>query len=364
MKLISLVLSFLAFTCFVFASETDAVSSTKNGTADSNFFVIVPIPLYSPETGWALNINSAYLYRTEPEDKDTTPSIIQVSLVYSEKNQTDDYLEINHYLKGNEYIFKGILQYKKYPDSFFGTGNYTLPGDSEKYTIEYEYFMAESYKKIVPGFYAGLRYVFQNNALLEVEPSGLLAQAPGRRGLRQSGAGLLLKWDTRDYVYYATDGALHQVSFLSFGPGIGSQNIFNKFEADFRWFFPAFEGQSGSVHAYAALSGGDVPFFFMPFIGGDKMLRGYFKGRFRDKNMIALQAEYHFHLSELFIITIHAATGEVMKEVTDFSTSGLKFSAGAGLRFVLEPKDRLTARLDLGFTPDSMGVYLMAGEAY
>lgn len=364
MKKITFIFTFLVFTGLVFSSDTSPVSITTNASADSNFFVVVPIPLYSPETGWAININSAYLYRTEPADRDTTPSIIQVSLIYSEKKQSDDYIEINHYLKGNEYMIKGILQYKKYPDKFFGIGNSTLPDLSENYTVEYEYFLAEGYKKIIPGLYAGLRYVFQNNAMLEILPSGLMAAAPGSRGLRQSGAGILLKWDTRDYVYYATDGALHQISFLSFGPGLGSQNIFNKFEADFRWFFKTFENQSGSVQAYAALSGGDVPFFFMPYIGGDKMLRGYYKGRFRENNMISLQAEYHFHLFDLFILTLHAAAGEVMSELTDFSTSGLKYSAGAGLRFILEPKDKLTARFDIGFTPDSMGVYLMAGEAY
>lgn len=364
MKKTFVLIIFLFFSEFIYALEEDFAAATINAASASNFFVIVPIPLYSPETGWAININSAFLYRSEPDDKDTTPSIVQVSLIYSEKKQSDDYLEINHYLKGNEYVFKGILQYKKYPDKFFGTGNYTLPDVSENYTVEYEYFLAEGYKKIIPGLYAGLRYVFQNNAMLEMQPSGLVSLTPGSEGLRQSGAGLLLKWDTRDFVYYATEGALHQISILSFGPGIGSQNIFNKFEADFRWFFKTFENQSGSVQAYAALSGGDVPFFFMPFIGGDKMLRGYYKGRYRENNMISLQAEYHFHLFNLFILTLHAAAGEVMGEFTDFSTSGMKYSAGAGLRFILEPKDRLTARLDIGFTPDSMGVYLMAGEAY
>lgn len=361
----ALVLILLFFLhCFAYASVPGAVSKTSNAASPENFFIIVPVPLYSPETGWALNISSAYLYRTEPDDPATTPSIIQASFIYSEKRQSDNYIEINHYLKGNEYTFKSILQYRKYPDKFFGTGNNTLPDASENYTVEYSYLLAEAYKKIIPGFYAGARYIFQNNNMLEVVPSGLLSSSPGSEGLRQSGAGVLLKWDTRDYVYYATDGALHQVSLMSFGPGIGSQNIFNKFEADFRWFFKTFDGQSGSVHSYTVLSDGDVPFFFMPSIGGDKMLRGYFKGRFRERNMLALQVEYHFHLSNLFILTLHGATGEVMNKLTDFSTAGLKFSAGAGIRFMLEPKDRLTARLDIGFTPDSMGVYLLAGEAY
>mgnify|MGYP000077960924 CR=1 FL=1 len=63
-------------------------------------------------------------------------------------------------------------------------------------------------------------------------------------------------------------------------------------------------------------------------------------------------------------LVLFAGYGGVSDGIGSFSTGDFKISAGSGLRFFIDPKDRLSVRLDFGWGSDGMSVYILAGEAY
>jgi hypothetical protein len=94
-------------------------------------------------------------------------------------------------------------------------------------------------------------------------------------------------------------------------------------------------------------------------------MRGYYLGRYRDKNMIAIQAEYRW-LPAIwrFGIVGFAGFGDVADKISRFDFGGFEYSYGFGLRFLLNPEQKINLRLDFGFGKGTSGIYFTAGEAF
>jgi len=94
-------------------------------------------------------------------------------------------------------------------------------------------------------------------------------------------------------------------------------------------------------------------------------MRGYYLGRYRDKNMITLQAEYRWVPVFWRVgLAAFAGIGDVAATLGDFDLGRFKYTYGLGLRFVIDPKQRLHLRVDFGFGKETSGVYFTAAEAF
>ena len=103
----------------------------------------------------------------------------------------------------------------------------------------------------------------------------------------------------------------------------------------------------------------------MALIGGTRRMRGYFEGRFRDRNMLMAQAEYRRELGWNFGIAVFTGFGVVASELHEFEFPTIKPSAGLGLRYQLSKDEKINLRLDYGIGEGgSSGVYLTIGEAF
>ena len=110
--------------------------------------------------------------------------------------------------------------------------------------------------------------------------------------------------------------------------------------------------------------GGTVPFNRLPELGGAKLLRGYYEGRFREKNLLALQGEFRSPLYKRFGFTLYAGAGAVAREFSGLTEARWKWTAGAGLRFRLRRDSRLNLRLDVAGNHETFGVYFLGLEAF
>jgi hypothetical protein len=99
------------------------------------------------------------------------------------------------------------------------------------------------------------------------------------------------------------------------------------------------------------------------------MMRGYYFGRYRDKNQLAAQAEYRFlpipfRFSKRIGAAVFAGTGTVFDKTSNISLSNIKLTGGAGLRLLLFPKKDIWTRFDYAVTREGGGFYLLIGEAF
>ncbi len=93
-------------------------------------------------------------------------------------------------------------------------------------------------------------------------------------------------------------------------------------------------------------------------------MRGYFEGRFRDKDLLAVQLEYRFPIFWRIGGAVFAGAGTVAPDVARFSVGQVKPGLGLGLRFMYDLVERMNVRVDVGFGKNSSGIYMTANEAF
>jgi len=74
--------------------------------------------------------------------------------------------------------------------------------------------------------------------------------------------------------------------------------------------------------------------------------------------------EYRMSVWKRFGAVGFASVGKVAHKLSDFTLKNLKYAYGFGIRFAIDPEERLNIRLDFGFTKDSSGVYFTVMEAF
>jgi outer membrane protein assembly factor BamA len=99
-------------------------------------------------------------------------------------------------------------------------------------------------------------------------------------------------------------------------------------------------------------------------MGGNDVLRGYYKGRYRDKNLIAAQLEYRFPIYKWFKGSMFCSAGDVSNEIDEINLREVKLSYGFGLRARVNPAN-VHLRFDVGLTPENKpAFYFTANEAF
>jgi hypothetical protein len=165
----------------------------------------------------------------------------------------------------------------------------------------------------------------------------------------------------------AASGGRYQVSLASYRDQDFDRYSFRRTTIDLQQFVPMFYGyRVFAVRALAVLSdtaiGQEVPFYLSPTYGGLNVGRGYPTFRFRDRNLVALQAEYRYQINKLVSGAIFADSGQVAPRVGAIAWSRFKTTYGTGIRFGASGGAAL--RFDLAFGGDGPTFIFGLGHAF
>jgi hypothetical protein len=93
-------------------------------------------------------------------------------------------------------------------------------------------------------------------------------------------------------------------------------------------------------------------------------MRGYYKGRFRDKDILAVQAEYRVMVTKRIGVVGFAGLADVFPAFAEFKLKTIKYSLGTGFRYVVNKRESTTLRMDMAWGKLSFGLYFTAQEAF
>ena len=269
------------------------------------------------------------------------------------------------YWKQREHQIYGELTYSNYLYYFFGTQS--LPQDAkERYDSNILRFRFNYLKKISPQLFIGGRWWLNDFTITDYSTTGNLIKGvvPGSQGGTASGPGLILLYDTRNKVYYSTSGKYLELVYHNQDDVFGSTFNYNRFRFDARQFIPFNEKSVFAVQLFGDFLSGNVPFFEMTGVGGEKRMRGYLEGRYRDKNLALLQLEYRFRINHRWAIATFGSGALIENKLSAYSIENTKWTGGAGMRFFFDPKKRMTIRLDAAYNGKTVLPYLSVGEAF
>jgi outer membrane protein assembly factor BamA len=331
--------------------------------------VVLPLFFYEPETHLAGGIGGLLTFRTGTRVQTSRPSSMFFYAIYTQLNQFQAQAEPNFYFGGEDKFLAAKLLFERYPNKFWGYGGETPDSAKTDYTPRRFLLEASFQKRLswLPHLYGGVQYQFETAAIVGVGPEeGLpLSDFAGGRGGTVSGLGLILNWDTRNNIFVPSHGNYVQLSFVANAKAFGGSFNFIALKADVRHYLPGFIRSHAVAFQFLYQSAtGNPPFYRYALIGGDSILRGYYKGRYRDKYLLVVQSEYRLPVWWKFGLVGFIGLGNVGPSLGRIDFRDLKYSLGAGLRFKLSPREGANARMDFAFGKGSTGLYFTAGEAF
>lgn len=352
----------MVVTSFLYSEEVDK-SETKDEEKNSGL-VFYPFLAYSPETKIMGGVAGIYYYRPEGVSRASNPSQLSAIATYTQKQQFHTQLKPDVYFQNDLYNLSGEFEFQKFPNQFFGVGNQT-PDDPEDYTSQEYKFAADFKRNVLAQLKVGLGFTIRKTELKEYEDDGKLSvyQELGMVDELASGLNFSADWDTRDNVFYPLRGSYHQFSFTLFREAFGSSYDFERYEIDIRKYFPIAEKNVLGFRAFLDANDGDVPLLMMPKFGGDEA-RGYYEGRYIDKNMLVFIAEYRMHVWRKFGVVAFVGIGDVSGTMGNFRLSEFKHSFGGGIRYMLNQEEKITVRVDYGMGDGVSNIYFQAMEAF
>lgn len=346
-----------------FHSLNDTVLIEKKG------LFLLPLIYYTPDTRWAFGGAGVYYFKTPPKyetEELTRVSYIQFLADYTQNKQLDVWGLWNVFTRNENYLFKGELRYRNFPDRFFGIGNATPASNEERYEYSLVSVKNLALKKIRPSLFVGVDYHFEYEYGFKYTHDGILEQGTivGYQGGVGSALGLVGVYDSRDNAINARTGKLMELSTYFYTRALGSTFSFFALNGLYQHHWPIKKRHSLGLQTKIRLSYGDVPFLDLSVAGGDDILRGYPKYRYRDNHFIGTQLEYRFPLFWRFGMVAFAGIGDVFGAVSDIRASTLKYSVGSGLRFVVNPSERLNIRFDYALGRDGGYTYISVTESF
>ncbi|HMA91293.1 MAG TPA: BamA/TamA family outer membrane protein [Polyangiaceae bacterium] len=323
-----------------------------------------PIIYYSPETKAALG-GGLVLYHNSPGLR---PDVTELELMATQKHQLELNLEQTTYFRGNDFVLWTRGEARRAPDTaFFGVGADTPSSQKETYLHKTLSLSTSFLARTLGDIYLGPALSLAGFQAEDVAASGQLAKKTltGARREQTIGAGAALRWDTTDSAFYPTRGFQVRASGLLLRKELGSHHNFAQVSLDHRQYIKLLDEHVLALQFIATTTSGDVPWQKLPLLGGMRMLRGYYEGRYRDRIYAAAQAEYRFPIYWRFGGAAFVAAGEVARSFGRLSVDALRAAAGGGLRFILDSDEHINLRVDFAATREgNTEFYISLLEAF
>lgn len=346
------------------------ISSEKDSSRSASFMVL-PAVGYAQETGFEYGLASTYNFYMDKENLESRTSNITLIGTLTTKKQKNIKLLSDIWTKENEYHILSELRYRDWPFNFYGIGNDTWKADEDYLEQKLYRVKLDVEKKIIPNLYAGINVNYEHFQFQDVVADGIFTspEVLGKDGGQYAALGASVLYDTRNNTTYTSQGFYGRVKY-AYAPKFFQDDDFtgSQAEIDIRGYYPlANKLVLAAQGLYRGTYGKNVPFYVMRDLGGDMSMRGYYLGRYKDKNYLTAQAELRYRFHPRVGVTGFLGTGSTFSE--EHKARFLP-SYGGGLRYFFSLEHSSSIRFDYSYGEKrpgekrQSGFYLSISEAF
>ncbi|TYR34689.1 BamA/TamA family outer membrane protein [Sphingobacterium phlebotomi] len=324
---------------------------------------ILPSPLiaYTPETSFLLGFGMSFVFHAQDHSaaaspRYSRPSIITPAVAYGFSGQIQASVTADHFSKGGWHFANQIRYVNNNRSYFFGLGHHAQRSNRTIYHNNVFSLAGSVTKGIGDRFFAGVGYQIRYDSSLDFDASAPLP-IPDNNGGLLAGIGPVLQFDTRNDLLFPTKGYYVDLSFTRFGSWLKSDYGFSDVRIDYRGFHALPILTTGTTLAVQALyhgtMDGEAPFYQLPYLSADRILRGVWRNLYIDRQAVALQAELRSNFSNIdprYGYVLFAGAGDVAPNFFKGYTPDIVGVFGMGYRQQVIPKRKLQSRIDVSYT--------------
>jgi hypothetical protein len=340
-------------------------------------FSALPAAGYAMHTGWGGIIAANLAFYTDTLEADKKVSTLSTNFTYTQYRQAILPLIANIWTKGNRFNINIDNRFIKYPSFIYNTGKGSL--SSSGYRVDYKGLKLHQtiFASLQKDVYLGLGYYYDGIwGVKEIDPPAGVVTSFQSYGYEKkeaaSGPVFRLLHDSRLNTLNAQNGWYGIITYRPVLQSLGSSSKWQSLQIEARKYLHFPSGSKNVLalwsHNWFTLSG-KLPFLMLPSNGWDDSYnsgRGYIQGRFRDRNMVYMESEYRFNISQNGLIG-----AVVFANLQNYSANMFKgyqgwiSGAGMGLRIKVNKQSGTNVCIDYGFGRDgSRGFAVNLGELF
>lgn len=305
-------------------------------------------------------------------------SSINTSICYTQNNQIIFPILSNIWTKENKYNWLGDWRYYQYPEYTYGLGGHTSLKNSDlvNYSciIIHEAILKHIYNSSI---YGGLAYNldYHWNITEAGNTDGRITDFQKYSKTKQSissGISLNLLYDNRKNSINPSQSFYSSISFCPNFIFLGSDKNYNCLVIDTRKYFKL-SSKSDNILAFWNYNwftfNGNAPYLDLPSTGWDayaNMGRGYIQSRLRGKNLMYLEAEYRFKITQNGLLGGVIFTN--VQTVTDWPSNKFQVyypAVGTGIRIKINKYSGTNLAIDYAIGVNgSQGIFINLGEVF
>lgn len=336
-------------------------NTNKHEDRPFDFSVLVG-PSYSAATSAGLGGTASGLYSWDRSDPTLPKSNVSLFANASLAGMLAVGLRGNNFLPHQKYRLDYQMILYAFPGQFWGIGYKNGLNDdnqSDYNRVKFQ-FKPDFLFRLSSAVYAGpvvdIEWVnafgFENESLLGGQDKSLVS----------CGAGFNFTYDTRDFVLNAWRGNYFCWEQMFYPAGFGNDYAFSYTDLTYCGYRQVWKGGVLAMELHTLFNYGDVPWTMMAQVGVLGRMRGYYEGRYRDRNIMEGQVELRQHIKGRNGIALWVGLANVFPNFGHIYLEQTLPNYGIGYRW--EFKKRVNIRFDMGFTNDKPNFTFNINEAF
>lgn len=319
-------------------------------------------PSYSASTSAGLGGTVSGLYSWDRADSLLPKSNVSVFANASLTGMLAIGVRGNNFLPHERYRLNYQLYILNFPGKFWGIGYDNGANDSNEsdYNRIKVQFKPSFLFRLTSSLYAGVVGDMQwVNAFGFDRPDLLGGQD---NSTVSCGLGVNFTYDSRDFVLNAYRGHYFCLEQMFYPSGLGNDYAFSYTDLTYSTYHRVWKGGILALELHTLFNYGDVPWTMLAQVGVQGRMRGYYEGRYRDKNIMEGQLELRQRIKGRHGVALWVGAANVFHNFNNIYYDHTLPNYGIGYRW--EFKKRVNVRLDFGFTKDSPNFTFNINEAF
>ncbi len=337
---------------------------TDSSTGKNFDFGVLPGPHYSSTVGFGLGVVATGIYSTDRTDSLLPKSNVSLFGDVTTKGFLMIGFRGNHIFPRERFRLDYRFYVYTFPTHFYGIGYEQCDDDANKADFRRLKldWMGRFMFRIAKDFYIGPTLNFQFIHAMDMDPIGEEFIEGQRHTVHALSPGITLTYDSRDFILNAKKGWFLQIDQTFTPKGLGNTYGFSTTDFTASTYVPVWKGCTMAVELHSRFNYGDVPWCMMAEMGGPNRMRGYYEGRYRDRNIIEGQLELRQHIIGRHGAVVWIGTAQVFPEASALRWSRFLPNYGLGYRWAF--RQGVNVRLDYGFSRNGGGFLFSVNEAF
>lgn len=325
-------------------------------------FSIIGGPAYSNDTKLSIGLLGAALYKSG--DRDSVTSQSNASL-YTEFSITGYYnvgIRGYHYTPADKWRFTYKVSFSSMPTYFWGIGYDVARHDDNKTKfLQLNSEVKASFDYRLPGnWFVGPALHFNYSKATDSDDYQLWNGE--RLRTLNYGVGFNLYFDSRDCLTAPHCGWYVGAEQRFYPRFLMNKSAFSSTDITLSHYFGAWRDAIIAINLHGLFTYGNTPWSMLASVGGSHTMRGYYEGRYRDKNAVDLTVELRQHIWHRSSAVLWAGAGSVFSNFKNLQSRKILPNFGVGYRW--EFKKNVNVRLDFGLGKGESGVVFNINEAF